>query len=68
MNQHVKHFAFLAACTLLAVPRFAAAQAASEIPPAITTPDTVDSRIGTLDFKDDALKGSNHENNQSPFH
>jgi hypothetical protein len=54
MKQHVKHFAFLAACTLLAAPRLAGAQAASAIPPAITTPDRVDSRIGTLDFKDGA--------------
>jgi hypothetical protein len=32
----------------------AAAQAAAAIPPAITTPDKVDSRIGMLEFKDGA--------------
>ncbi len=30
----------------------ATAQATTAIPPAITTPENVDSRIGTLDFKD----------------
>ena len=42
----------LVACAVLALPRLAAAQATTAIPPAISTPDKVDSRIGTLDFKD----------------
>jgi hypothetical protein len=32
----------------------AAAQAAAAIPPAITTPDKVESRLGVLEFKDGA--------------
>jgi hypothetical protein len=35
-------------------PRLVSAQAAGVIPPSITTPDKVESRIGTLDFKDGA--------------
>jgi hypothetical protein len=34
--------------------REAAAQSTSGIPPAITTPDKVETRIGTLEFKDGA--------------
>ena len=41
-------------CATLLLPRLAAAQTAPAIPPSITTPDKVDSRIGTLDFKDGA--------------
>ena len=40
------------ACAVLAVPRVAAAQTAPAIPPAISTPDKVETRIGTVDFKD----------------
>jgi hypothetical protein len=40
------------ACAMLALPCLAAAQASIGIPPAITTPDKVESRIGTLEFKD----------------
>ena len=39
-------------CATLVLPRLAAAQTA--IPPSITTPDKVETRIGTLDFKDGA--------------
>ena len=39
-------------CAALALPRLAAAQSVTEIPPAISTPDKVETRIGTLDFKD----------------
>jgi hypothetical protein len=46
--------AVLVACAVLALPRLAMAQASPGIPPAITTPDKVESRIGTLDFKDGA--------------
>ncbi|MGE3869957.1 MAG: DUF1254 domain-containing protein, partial [Pseudorhodoplanes sp.] len=41
-----------AACAMLAWPSIAGAQA--PIPPALNTPDKVDSRIGTLEFKDGA--------------
>lgn len=40
-----------AACAALTLPGPATAQSTA-IPPAITTPDRVDSRIGTLEFKD----------------
>jgi hypothetical protein len=46
--------AALVVCAILALPRFATAQTAPAIPPSITTPDKVESRIGTLDFKDGA--------------
>jgi hypothetical protein len=44
--------ALIAACTALALPHLAAAQTAPAIPPALSTPDKVETRIGTLDFKD----------------
>ena len=43
--------AVLAACAALAAPPSATAQATADSP-AITTPDKVETRIGTLDFKD----------------
>jgi hypothetical protein len=39
---------------MLAMLRLAAAQTAPAISPAISTPDTVGTRIGTLEFKDGA--------------
>src|SRR5262245_56638050 len=54
MKQMMKPLAVLAVCVLLAAPRLVAAQAASAIPPAITTPERVDSRLGSLEFKDGA--------------
>jgi hypothetical protein len=42
-----------AACALL-LPGLAAAQTAPAIPPSLTTPDRVESRIGTLEFRDGA--------------
>jgi hypothetical protein len=54
MPQLIKPLAVLAACVVLAAPHLATAQATSAIPPAITTPDRVDSRLGTLEFKDGA--------------
>ena len=38
----------------LVLPRLVAAQTAPAIPPSITTPDRVETRIGTLDFRDGA--------------
>ena len=52
MQQLIRPLAVLAVCAVLALPRLAAAQATTAIPPAITTPDKVETRIGTLDFKD----------------
>lgn len=54
MKLPVKPLAVLFAGTLLALARIAAAQAPAAIPPSITTPDRVESRIGVLDFKDGA--------------
>jgi hypothetical protein len=54
MPRLVKALAVLAVCVVLAAPRLATAQAASAIPPALTTPDRVNSRLGTLEFKDGA--------------
>ena len=42
----------VAICTVLAMPHPAVAQSPPAIPAAITTPDKVQTRIGTLDFKD----------------
>jgi hypothetical protein len=39
-------------CAIPALPHTAAAQTAPAISPAISTPDKVETRIGTLDFKD----------------
>ena len=50
MTQFIRPLAVVAACTALALPHMAVAQA--PISPAISTPDQVETRIGTLDFKD----------------
>jgi hypothetical protein len=39
-------------CATLILPRFVVAQTAPSIPPSITTPDKVETRLGTLDFED----------------
>lgn len=41
-------------CIILSPPGLAPAQTASAIPPSLTTPDRVETRIGTLEFKDGA--------------
>jgi hypothetical protein len=41
-------------CATLVPPQFAAAQTAPAIPPSLITPDKVETRAGTLDFKDGA--------------
>jgi hypothetical protein len=53
----MKQIGLLAAvvvCATLVLPRLAGAQMAPAIPPSVTTPDGVESRLGTLDFKDGA--------------
>src|SRR5207342_3762373 len=45
-------FAAFVVCAALILPRFVGAQTAPSIPPSITTPDKVETRLGTLDFKD----------------
>ena len=41
-------------CATLVLPGLASAQTTPALPPSITTPDKVDSRLGTLEFKDGA--------------
>lgn len=52
MKQLIKPLAILAACAVQALPSLAAAQTNSGIPAAITTPNKVETRLGTLEFKD----------------
>jgi hypothetical protein len=55
MKQFISLIAVILACATLAfLPRLAMTQTTPGIPPAITTPDKVESRIGTLEFKDGA--------------
>jgi hypothetical protein len=54
MTPLIRPLAVLVAFAVLVLPRVVAAQASPGIPPAITTPDKVESRIGTLEFKDGA--------------
>jgi hypothetical protein len=53
MKQRITLLALVAACVMLS-PCTAAAQTAPPIPASISTPERVQSRIGTLDFKDGA--------------
>jgi hypothetical protein len=50
--KHYIRFSAALACTALMLPHFATAQTSSPIPPSVTTPDKVETRIGTLEFKD----------------
>ena len=42
----------LTVCAVLSVPQLVSAQSGDSVPPSITTPDEVETRIGTLEFKD----------------
>jgi hypothetical protein len=52
MQQLLRPLAVLVVCAVLALPRLATAQTPTAIPPAITTPDKVETRLGPLEFKD----------------
>jgi hypothetical protein len=52
MKQIIRPLAVLVASAVLALPCLATAQASTGIPPAITTLDTVETRVGTMEFKD----------------
>jgi hypothetical protein len=52
MKQFIRPMAALIVCAVPTLPHMAAAQTAPAIPPAITTPDKVETRIGPLNFKD----------------
>ena len=54
MNQLTRLLAAAFVCAIPALPPMAGAQNAPAIPPILVTPDTVDTRIGKLDFKDGA--------------
>src|SRR4030095_5050992 len=54
MPRLIKPLAVLAVCMVLAAPRLATAQAASAIPPSLTTPARVNSGPRTLEFTDGA--------------
>ncbi len=54
MKQFVRLLTPAMACAMLALPHMAAAQTTTGIPPAITTPDKIETQIGTLEFKDGA--------------
>ncbi len=53
MRQHIRTLAaVMACCAVLALPRLAVAQTTLGSPAAVTTPDKVPTRLGTLEFKD----------------
>ena len=54
MKQSIRLPAAAFACTMLALPHMAAAQTATAIPPALITPDKVETGIGPLEFRDGA--------------
>lgn len=54
MTHIPKPIAVLTAFVALTLPVITMALTASEVPPAITTPDRIETRIGTLEFKDGA--------------
>jgi hypothetical protein len=54
LMKQIGHLAAVVVCATLVLPRFALAQTPAAIPPSITTPDKVESSIGTLEYKDGA--------------
>jgi hypothetical protein len=52
MQLPIRPVTFLVTCAVLALPRLAAAQATTGMPPSLVTPDRVETRIGPLQFKD----------------
>jgi len=54
MEIRIPFLSVVGTCAMLLQPQLTAAQTAPAIPAAITTPDTVQTRSGTLDFKDGA--------------
>jgi len=61
MKQSIRLLTAAFVCAMPALPNMAAAQTATAIPPAITTPDKVETRIGTLEFKDGAPSAATAE-------
>jgi hypothetical protein len=54
MKYVLRSIASAVTCAMLALPGSASAQTSAPIPPSLTTPDRVETRIGTLEFKDGA--------------
>ena len=54
MELRIAFVPVVATCAMLSLPQLTSAQTTPAIPAAITTPDKVDSRLGTLEFKDGA--------------
>jgi len=54
VEQSTRLMAAAFVCVTTALPQMAVAQTAPTIPPILVTPDTVDTRIGKLEFKDGA--------------
>jgi hypothetical protein len=54
MKRSTRFLSAALVCAMPALPHIAVAQTAPAIPPAITTPDKIETRIGTLEFKDGA--------------
>jgi hypothetical protein len=61
MKRSTRFLSAALVCAMPALPHMAAAQTATGIPPAITTPDKIETRIGTLDFKDGAPSAATAE-------
>jgi hypothetical protein len=61
MKQLTKFLTATFLCAMPALPQIAAAQTATAIPPEITTPDKIETRIGTLEFKDGAPSAATAE-------
>ena len=54
MKRQPNFLSLVVACAVLALPHLAAAKTTTGIPPEIITPDKVETRIGTLEYKDGA--------------
>jgi hypothetical protein len=54
MKHLIRPLAVLAGCAILTMSSPSTAQTTAEIPPTVTTPDKIETRLGTLDFKDGA--------------
>jgi hypothetical protein len=50
----LKSLAVASTCAMLALTGFAWSQTSAEVPPSLITPDKVETRLGTLDFKNGA--------------
>ena len=61
MKRSTRFLSAALVCAMPALPHIAVAQTASAIPPTLVTPDSVDTRIGKLEFKDGAPSAATAE-------